>query len=133
MEDNSVILKGIDSEKSKEAFYSTMHGAGRIMSRTQAAGKRKKNIVERTKPDGTIYKFTEWTNEKGDVDFDAIKERVSGKGIILKGAGADEAPEVYKKLSEVLKDHEGTIEVLHTLEPLIVCMAGRDEFDPYKD
>jgi len=133
MEDNSVILKGIDSEKSKEAFYSTMHGAGRIMSRTQAAGKRKKNIIDRVRPDGTTYKFTEWTQEGGSVDFDAVKERVSSKGIILKGAGADEAPEVYKKLSEVLKDHEGTVEVLHTLEPLIVCMAGRDEFDPYKD
>lgn len=41
MGDNSVILKGVDSDKSKSAFYSTMHGAGRIMSRTQAAGKRK--------------------------------------------------------------------------------------------
>ena len=26
-----------------------------------------------------------------------------------------------------------TIEVLHTLRPLIVVMAGADEFDPYKD
>lgn len=133
MEDDSVILEGVDSELSRKAFYSTMHGAGRIMSRTQAAGKRKKTIVERTKPDGTPYKFTEWTTEGGLVDFDKVKERVISKGVILKGAGADEAPEVYKKLSDVLKDHEGTVKVLHTLSPLIVCMAGRDEFDPYKD
>ena len=26
-----------------------------------------------------------------------------------------------------------TIEVLHTLRPLIVVMAGADVFDPYKD
>src|SRR5699024_3699418 len=42
MGDISVILKGIDSERSRQAFYSTVHGAGRIMSRTQAAGKRRK-------------------------------------------------------------------------------------------
>jgi len=134
MEDSSVILKGIESEKSKSAFYSTMHGAGRIMSRTQATGKTKITKVERFKPDGTPYLFKQKTLvSKGLVDFDAVKERMYNKGIILKGAGADEAPEVYKKLSDVLEEHKGTIEVLHTLTPLIVCMAGGDEFDPYKD
>ncbi len=133
MEDNSVILKGIDSELSKKAFYSTMHGAGRVMSRTQALGKKRKEIVKRKKPDGTEYDFTEWKTDGGLVDFESVKKRVTDKGIILLGAGADEAPEVYKKLSDVLKDHEGTIEVLHTLSPLIVCMAGKEEFDPYKD
>src|SRR5699024_5436356 len=39
MADISVILQGVDSEKSRQAFYSTIHGAGRVMSRTQAAGK----------------------------------------------------------------------------------------------
>lgn len=133
MEDNSVILQGVDSDKSKKAFYSTMHGAGRIMSRTQALGKKRKEVVKRTKPDGTEYDWTEWKTEGGLVDFDAVKKRVTDKGIILLGAGADEAPEVYKKLSEVLKEHEGTVEVLHTLSPLIVCMASKEEFDPYKD
>src|SRR5699024_12865411 len=42
MGDISVILQGVDSEKSRNAFYSTVHGAGRIMSRTQDAGKRRK-------------------------------------------------------------------------------------------
>jgi tRNA-splicing ligase RtcB len=134
MEDESVIIQGVDSEKSKESFYSTVHGAGRIMSRTQATGKTKWNKVERTKPDGTTYMFKEKTVvSKGLVDFDGVKERMESKGIILKGAGADEAPEVYKKLSEVLDYHSGTIEILHRLKPLIVCMAGGDEFDPYKD
>lgn len=133
MEDMSVILEGKDSGKSREAFYSTVHGAGRIMSRTQATGKRKKTLVERIKPDGTPYTFTEWKIEGGLVDFESVKGRVKDKGIILKGAGADEAPEVYKKLSDVLEQHKDTIKVLHKLQPLIVCMAGRDEFDPYKD
>ena len=34
----SVILEGIDSTASKQALYSTVHGAGRVMSRRQAAG-----------------------------------------------------------------------------------------------
>lgn len=134
MEDNSVILKGIDSDKSKESFYSTVHGAGRIMSRTQATGKTKYTKVERSKPDGTTYMFKEKKIvSKGLVDFESVKNRMKEKGIILKGAGADEAPEVYKKLNEVLDYHKGTVEILHTLTPLIVCMAGADEFDPYKD
>jgi tRNA-splicing ligase RtcB len=33
----------------------------------------------------------------------------------------------------VLAAQQGTIEVLHTLKPLVVVMAGADEFDPYQD
>jgi tRNA-splicing ligase RtcB len=40
---------------------------------------------------------------------------------------------VYRRLRDVLAAQEGTVEVLHTLHPLIVAMAGADEFDPYKD
>lgn len=39
MGDNAVIIKGVDSELSRQALYSTVHGAGRVMSRTQARGK----------------------------------------------------------------------------------------------
>lgn len=158
MEDTSLIVEGVDSDKSKEAFYSTVHGAGRIMSRTQAAGKKKFvkqfrcgnrdcngslpfKYSETNEPNpkcpkcgSKTHKFKGWMQVgKGSVDFDAVKERMIKKGIILKGAGADEAPEVYKKLEEVIKEHEGTIKILHKLKPLIVCMAGGDEFDPYKD
>lgn len=153
MEDISVILKGIDGEKSRQAFYSTVHGAGRIMSRTEAAGKkkyRKKYLCNNRDCDGELpsgiadkvcpkcgddnmrtHKYIEYS--KGQVDFDSVRERVKDKGIILKGAGSDESKEVYKNLEEVLELHDGTIEVLHRLKPLIVCMAGSDEFDPYKD
>lgn len=133
MADISVILKGVDSPKSKKAFYSTMHGAGRIMSRTQATGRKKKITETRQKPDGTSYEFKRWIYEGGKVDFNKVKETVAQKGVILMGAGADEAPEVYKNLQDVLNLHKDTIEIVHKLKPLIVCMAGSDEFDPYKD
>src|SRR5699024_11416852 len=47
MGDISVILQGKEAQKSKDAFYSTIHGAGRIMSRTQAAGKMNWRTRER--------------------------------------------------------------------------------------
>ena len=39
MGDESVILEGVESTENEEALYSTVHGAGRVMSRTQAAGR----------------------------------------------------------------------------------------------
>jgi tRNA-splicing ligase RtcB len=36
MGDNAVIIEGVDSPTSREALFSTVHGAGRIMSRTAA-------------------------------------------------------------------------------------------------
>ncbi|WP_255702889.1 RtcB family protein [Antarcticibacterium sp. 1MA-6-2] len=46
---------------------------------------------------------------------------------------ADEAPEAYKNLDEVLSHQGETIEVLHRLHPIGVAMAGEETFDPYKD
>ncbi len=123
MGDDSVILQGVDSAESRKLFYSTIHGAGRVMSRTQAAGRRRRVRTERTRPDGTTYPFSEWVQVGGLVDFDDVKERIREQGVILRGASADEAPEVYKELSEVLEAHAGTVQVLRTLRPLIVCMA----------
>ena len=53
--------------------------------------------------------------------------------IELRGAGADEAPECYKKLDEVLNYMGDTIKILHKLEPIGVAMAGSETYDPYKD
>src|SRR6266511_2440743 len=39
MGDESVILEGVEGEEAVESLYSTVHGAGRVMSRTQAAGR----------------------------------------------------------------------------------------------
>lgn len=117
MEEPSVILQGIESPTSAAALYSTVHGAGRVMSRTQARGKFKKGrqVV------------------RGVVNFASVKDRLMAFGIELRGAGADEAPECYKRLSEVLDYHAGTVEVLHVLRPLGVAMAGADTYDPFKD
>ena len=47
MGDESVILEGVESVENEQALYSTVHGAGRVMSRTQAAGRvrRRKRYV----------------------------------------------------------------------------------------
>ncbi len=121
MFDTSVIVKGVESNLSEKALYSTVHGAGRVMSRTQAAGKRrwKKGV-------STIV-------SKGVVDFNSVKENMVNANIELRGAGADEAPQCYKDLNEVLGHMGETIEVVHHLVPVGVAMAGNDTFDPYKD
>ena len=58
---------------------------------------------------------------------------IDEKRVILRGGGLDEAPQAYRRLPEVLSAQGQTIEVLHTLRPIVVVMAGADEFDPYKD
>jgi len=45
----------------------------------------------------------------------------------------DESPMVYRRLPDVLREHDGTVKGLHTLRPFAVAMAGPGEFDPYKD
>jgi tRNA-splicing ligase RtcB len=157
MGDISVILRGVESEASKGLLYSTVHGAGRVMSRTQAAGKQKWHKVwaclDHRNCDGAAPiqtpKGADGSNPKcpkcghktqkktwmerlktGLVDFDAERAKLTERGIVLRGAGADEAPPVYRPLRSVLDAHAGTIDVVHTLTPRIVVMAGGDEFDP---
>lgn len=123
MGDISVILEGVESEDSAKAMYSTVHGAGRVMSRTQAAGKKrwdKKSKGFVRKSDGMITKSM----------MDAWVKKA---GVELRGAGTDESPHCYKRLPEVLEAHGDTVRIVHTLTPIGVAMAGEDEFDPYKD
>jgi tRNA-splicing ligase RtcB len=117
MGDDSVILEGVDSDENRRALYSTVHGAGRVMSRSQAAGRFRRG--KQIKP--------------GLVDWPAVQARLREQGIVLVGGGADEAPEVYKRLPEVLAAHAGSVRIKHTLRPLGVAMAGRDVYDPYRD
>jgi len=133
MGDQSVVLRGTlnslmptDSEfdaadaacPTSQMLFSTVHGAGRVMGRAQAKGKMAK--------DGT------WKREPR-VTQDMMDEWVRKAGIYLRGGGRDESPHVYRRLPEVLEAQGDTIEVLHTLTPLVVVMAGANEFDPYKD
>lgn len=141
MGDMSVIVRGAPiTEGGTEAIVdigalaSAPHGAGRQMSRTKAAGKFRKVKEIRQRPDGTEYEFKRRVRDAstGAVDWPAVKQELADRGITVLGSGADEAPEVYKDLAGVLAQHSN-IEVLATLRPLGVVMAGEDTYDPYKD
>lgn len=128
MGDDAVIVEGVDTSRTsapevhdlqRRALFSTVHGAGRVMSRTQAAGK--------------IDRRTGKVRQPGAVSREMMREWVARKGVVLRGGGTDESPHVYRRLPEVLTHQRGTVRVLHTLRPLIVVMAGPNEFDPYKD
>jgi tRNA-splicing ligase RtcB len=161
MGEPSVILEGIDSGEAVSSLRSTVHGAGRVMSRTQAAGKarRTKRWLCRNRdclrtfprntnpahPNGArpacpdhpnAGVMSTWVRDQirpGAVDWPAVRARLAADGIVLRGGAADEAPEVYKRLPDVLAAHEGSIRITHTLRPLGVAMAGRDVRDPYRD
>jgi tRNA-splicing ligase RtcB len=121
MADTSVIVQGVDSVLSQKALYSTVHGAGRVMSRTQAIGRKK------------WIKGVQRVVSKGAVDFNLIQEQMVNSNIELRGGGADEAPPCYKNLKEVLNHMGETIKVIHELHPIGVAMAGSDQVDPYRD
>ena len=125
MGDDAVIVKGTETPNAdvetlqRASLYSTIHGAGRVMSRAAAAGK----VNRRT---GQVIRA-------GAVSPEMMQAWVRKKGVILRGGGLDESPHVYRRLPEVLAAQKNTVDVLHTLRPLIVVMAGADLFDPYKD
>lgn len=162
MGEQSVILEGIESEAGASLLYSTVHGAGRVMSRTKAAGKMKRrkryacmdrncdrvfeidgvsaqNAAPTTgvcpdHPQARIKKV--WVNEQvrvGLIDWPSVLADLDAQGIELRGGAADEAPGAYKRLDEVLAAHADTIRIKHRLTPLGVAMAGSDVKDPYKD
>jgi tRNA-splicing ligase RtcB (3'-phosphate/5'-hydroxy nucleic acid ligase) len=120
MGDDAVIIVGNDDRagdtrtRQEAALFSTVHGAGRVMSRSEAAGNRKG-----TKP--------------GKLNWEMVNEWIGPRGLVLRGGGLDEAPQCYRRLPDVLEAQGDTIRVLHTLSPLVVVMAGANEFDPYKD
>jgi tRNA-splicing ligase RtcB len=144
MGDDAVIVRGatpvlltvgpeVDTDAAQKAsLYSTVHGAGRVMSRTQAAGKRDRKT-------GQLKKYKEGHPQAGEVIHAGLvspqmmKRWIDDRGVILKGGGLDEAPHAYRRLPAVLAEQGRTIETLHTLRPVIVCMSPADSYDPYKD
>jgi tRNA-splicing ligase RtcB len=120
MGDDAVIIEGVDSTASRDALFSTVHGAGRIMSRTAAKGKFVKVDGKRIRQEGLVRhgEMMKW---------------IADKNVVLRGGDLDEAPQAYRRLPDVLAAHAGTIRILHTLTPLGVAMAGKDIVDPYKD
>ena len=120
MGDDAVIIEGMESLESREALFSTVHGAGRIMSRTAAKGRFVKVGKKRIRQEGLVR-------------HDEMMSWLQDRHIVLRGGDLDEAPQAYRRLPDVLAAHSGTIRILHTLRPLGVAMAGRDIADPYKD
>ncbi len=122
MGDWAVVVEGVDSELSRRTLRSTVHGAGRVMSRSKAKGNRK----------GT---------REGLITRQMMAERLAqfraetGSPLEVRGGDVDESPFVYRQLDEVVRAHEqtGTIRVTHRLLPVVVVMAGADVVDPFKD
>lgn len=121
MGDDAVIIEGVDHAVSKQALYSTVHGAGRVMSRREAAGKYKGWGKKRRKV------------APGKVSWEMLNAWLEKKQVQLRGGGLDESPQAYRRLDEVLGYHATTFKRIHTLRPLGVVMAGENEFDPYRD
>lgn len=128
MGEQSVILEGVNHRffdahhvagliEQKQALFSTVHGAGRVMGRMEAKGKMKGGVHVR-QPRVTTAMMYGWLGKHN---------------VELRGAGVDESPDCYKRLPSVLAEHATTIKILHTLTPVGVAMAGKDEYDPYKD
>jgi tRNA-splicing ligase RtcB len=89
------------------------------MSRTEAAGRRNRKTGRVTRPGRVTPAMMEgWLRERD---------------VVLRGGGLDESPHAYRRLPDVLAAQGDTIEVLNTLRPRIVVMAGANEFDPYRD
>lgn len=161
MGEMSVILEGVDHPDAKLSMYSTVHGAGRVMGRREAAGAWK--ISRRwkcqdyrncsyTAAKGGYFKedggptpkcplcghklrLEEMKEQKkvGKVSKEMMQKWLTDSNVELRGAGLDESPDCYKRLTEVLAAHSGQIKILHTLTPIGVAMAGEEEYDPYKD
>jgi tRNA-splicing ligase RtcB len=118
-----VVLEGVDHPDARYSLSSTVHGAGRVMGRKEATG---------------VTKFNKDTGERRVVREGRVTEAMMSEwkqraGVELRGGGLDESPHCYKRLNEVLDAHSNTVRILHTLTPVGVAMAGKNEFDPYKD
>jgi tRNA-splicing ligase RtcB (3'-phosphate/5'-hydroxy nucleic acid ligase) len=87
-----------------ESLHSAAHGAGRVMSRTKAT-----------------QSFT-WS---------AVKKLLAERNVALLSAGLDEAPGVYKDITQVMAAQTDLVEALGRFDPRIVkmCPAGEKPED----
>ena len=85
MGEPSVILRGSDSGASQELLYSTVHGAGRVMSRTKAAGKLRTRAECSVRDCDT---HVPW-NKRHDQHCPDHPGREVGQAAPDRGAGAD--------------------------------------------
>lgn len=89
----SYIVRGLGNE---ESFHSCSHGAGRVMSRTEAK-----------------KRFTQKDHEKATAGVECRKD----EGVI------DETPAAYKSIDAVMQAQNDLVEVVYTLKQ-VVCVKG---------
>lgn len=82
------------------SLNSASHGAGRVMSRSQA---------------------------KSTLSKKEVAKSVKKAGITLLGSGIDEAPQVYKDIHQVMAQQQSLVEVIGTFKPAIVRMCKARE------
>ena len=85
---------------SRESLCSAAHGAGRVMSRTQA---------------------------RKTLDWKAARRLLDAAGVTLISAGLDEVPMVYKDIHAVMAAQDDLVEVLARFDPRLVKMAPAGE------
>jgi tRNA-splicing ligase RtcB len=84
----------------KESLESASHGAGRVMSRTQA---------------------------KQSFTWSAVKKQLAERGVTLMSAGIDEVPGVYKDIHAVMAAQTDLVDVLGRFDPRLVKMSPAGE------
>jgi tRNA-splicing ligase RtcB len=90
----------VSGKGNAESLNSASHGAGRVMSRTQAS------------------KTFEWKK---------VNAFLREKGVTLISAGLDEVPMVYKNIHEVMAAQNDLVTILGQFDPKLVKMAPHGE------
>ena len=128
MGDESVILEGVESDENERVALldrprrrpgDEPHAGRRPRAAAQAVGVhaprlrshlRRTRAVDVPRPSGRSQlrrSGSRSSSSPGVVDWPAVQARLREQGIVLVGGGADEAPEVYKRLPDVLAAHGG--------------------------
>ncbi|MCK5600444.1 RtcB family protein [Candidatus Pacearchaeota archaeon] len=87
------VVKG---KGNNESLHSASHGAGRLMSRTQA---------------------------KAKFNWEEVNKHLKHKGVTLISAGIDESPGSYKDIEDVMRAQTDLVEVVGKFDPKLVRMA----------
>ncbi|MCC9136956.1 RtcB family protein [Pontibacter silvestris] len=83
------------------SINSASHGAGRLMSRTEA---------------------------KKTLSLPQVRKYLQKAGVDVLGSGLDEAPMVYKDINKVMASQQDLVEVVGTFHPKIVRMNGDEKY-----
>lgn len=108
--DSAIVTVRTDEESIREAqkaLFSAPHGAGRVIGRSQAKGKKDKTGAWKRDP---------------RVTKKMMDDAVADAGVIRIGGDVDEAPQCYRNLIEDVLPHHPYLQVVELLTPLVVVM-----------